>query len=250
MAGAKFRVFGHSRSSDSLASMWEFSKFVTSVLKHWGSIVTSGALIGGLGLWQSTGHFVAHWVYWSVAAIGLLVALYRAWLGERQQVVALKTRLGIETTKLGQESEQTAQLRKEITNLAVQSENEHKKELVKAITVLHSMQSNVLYWKDILKDRWGMVPASVKLLPDDWSTIVYAAEKISPELRKNVDVLENYLVQANSLVQQFLDMPVTYRDQKLPPRAYILLDQAAPILFTVTSEIEAFEKSLRSRTVA
>ena len=124
-------------------------RFVVAVAQHWGVVVTSGVLIGGIGLWQSTGHFVGHWVYWSVASVGLIVAFYRAWLSEYQSARELTARLGAEAAKLSEELERTAQLRKEIGDLKSQSDNEKKRELVKAITLLHSMQSNVMYWKDV-----------------------------------------------------------------------------------------------------
>jgi hypothetical protein len=54
-------------------------KFADAVRKHWGSIVTSGAIIGALGIWQSTGHFVKPFVYSAIGVIGLLFATYRAW---------------------------------------------------------------------------------------------------------------------------------------------------------------------------
>jgi hypothetical protein len=229
--------------------MEEPVRFLKAVLKHWGSIVTSGVFIGAVSLWQSTGHFVAHWIYWSIASIGLLIACYKAWLIEREQVVDLTTKLGAEVAKLKQETERAAQLHVEIASVRDQSESENKKELVKAITLLRAMKSNVAYWKDIVKDKWGMAPSAVKLLPDDWSTVVYAADKISAELRSQVDTLEDDLVQANTLITQFLNMQVNYRDQRLMPPAYNLLDRAIPRLFNVTTEFETFEKASRSKTV-
>lgn len=226
--------------------MAEAVRFLRAVLKHWGSIVTGGVFIGGVSLWQSTGHFVAHWIYWSIASIGLLVAFYRAWLGEHKQVVDLAAALHAARAELKQESERMAQLRAEIAGAREQFESENKKELVKAITLLRAMKSNVAYWRDIVKDKWGMAPSTVKLLPDDWSTVVYAAGKISAELRSRVDALEGDLVQANSLITQFLGMPVNYRDQRLMPPAYNLLDSALPHLSSVAAEFEAFEKASRS----
>jgi hypothetical protein len=229
--------------------MGEAVRFLKAVLKHWGSIVTSGVFIGGVSLWQSTGHFVAHGIYWSIAVVGLLRACYRAWLDERKQVVDLTTELTTKMVKLEEESERAAQLHGEITSFREQCDNEDKKELVKAITLLRAMKSNVAYWRDIVKDKWGMAPSMAKLLPDDWPTVVYAADKISAELRSQVDTLEDDLVQANALITQFLNMPINYRDQGLMPPAYNLLDRALPRLFNVTTEFEAFDKASRSRTV-
>lgn len=65
--------------------MWSPLKFADAVRKHWGSIVTSGAIIGALGIWQSTGHFVKPFVYWAIGVIGLLFATYRAWKDQYQE---------------------------------------------------------------------------------------------------------------------------------------------------------------------
>jgi hypothetical protein len=83
-------------TSPSYLSLPMTVKFARAVIRHWGSIVTSGAIIGALEIWQSTGHFVPHWAYWAVAAVGLVVAFYRAWLDEHQRVVSLKQRLDSE----------------------------------------------------------------------------------------------------------------------------------------------------------
>src|SRR5271155_4432481 len=113
-------------------------RFLRAALRHWGSIVTSGIFIGGVSLWQSTGHFVAHWIYWSIASIGLLIACYRAWLDERKHVVDLTTELGAKMAELKDESERATQLQREAVSIKEQSENENKKELVKAITLLRA----------------------------------------------------------------------------------------------------------------
>jgi len=65
--------------------MWSPLKFADAVRKHWGGIVTSGAIIGTLSIWQSTGHAVRPFVYWAIAVIGLLFATYRAWNDQYQE---------------------------------------------------------------------------------------------------------------------------------------------------------------------
>ena len=44
--------------SKTLLQMWPGAKFADAIRKHWGGLVSSGALIGALSLWQSTGHIV------------------------------------------------------------------------------------------------------------------------------------------------------------------------------------------------
>lgn len=58
-------------------------RFLRDVVRHWGSLVTSGAIIGAIGIWQATGHHVRGSVYWAIAILGLFVAFYRAWNDER-----------------------------------------------------------------------------------------------------------------------------------------------------------------------
>jgi hypothetical protein len=54
-------------------------RWLNSVRRHWGSLVTSGAIIGTLGIWQGSGHYVRPSVYWMVGTVGLVAASYRAW---------------------------------------------------------------------------------------------------------------------------------------------------------------------------
>ncbi len=62
--------------------MWKPLIWVDAVRRHWGILVTSGALIGALGIWQGLGHAVHPTVYWVVAIGGVVLAFYRAWVAE------------------------------------------------------------------------------------------------------------------------------------------------------------------------
>ena len=59
-------------------------QFLRAVIRHWGALVTGGAIIGFLGIWQGTGHPVSPTVYWIVAIVGIFVACYLAWNEERE----------------------------------------------------------------------------------------------------------------------------------------------------------------------
>jgi hypothetical protein len=120
--------------------------YLNSVRKHWGTLVTSGAGIGVLGIWQSTGHFVPHWVYWSVGCIGLVVAFYKTWPDEHKIVQTLTTQLG--QSALGRQQESERRLR----------------ELIGVIALLRETEGNAVFWRDIAKDKWGRAPASAKSL--------------------------------------------------------------------------------------
>jgi len=58
-------------------------RFLRAVIRHWGALVSGGAIIGFLGIWQGTGHPVSPTVYWIVAIVGIFVACYLAWNEER-----------------------------------------------------------------------------------------------------------------------------------------------------------------------
>jgi hypothetical protein len=60
--------------------------FILAVAKHWGALVTGGAAIGLISIWQETGHRVPAYVYWSIALLALFVAFFRAWKDKAEQV--------------------------------------------------------------------------------------------------------------------------------------------------------------------
>jgi hypothetical protein len=67
-----------------------FFKFASSILTYWGSFLTSGLIIGLLGFWQSTGHYVPPAVYWAIALLGFISATYHAWRDQHHQVEVAK----------------------------------------------------------------------------------------------------------------------------------------------------------------
>jgi hypothetical protein len=72
------------------AKMW---RFLVSVAKHWGSLVTGGIIIGIISIWQNTGHAVQAWVYWLVAIVAFIVACYKAWSQQVEEVESLRAEL-------------------------------------------------------------------------------------------------------------------------------------------------------------
>lgn len=73
--------------------MDDIVEFLQAVRRHWGSLVTGGALIGILGIWQGVGHSVKPWVYWTIGAVGLAIAFFFSWLDEHKalQIAREKT---------------------------------------------------------------------------------------------------------------------------------------------------------------
>lgn len=124
--------------------------------------------------------------------------------------------------------------------LKTQTEARDAQELVRAITVLRSIRSNVLIWLNVIdKHTWGVPPLTVKLIPDDWPAIVYQSGKISAELRKDVESLEGFLTDANAKISQFLARGIEQRSEQLLRLAQVSLVTADPYLAKI---IDALEK--------
>lgn len=203
--------------------------FAFSVLRHWGALVTSGVFIGGLGMWQGTGHPVAHWVYWMVAVFGLVIAFYKAWLNEYQQ---------------------TAILAAQLKGVSAHSESEStKKDLIRIITVLRDLQEKTIRWRGITNHNWGLAGPIGKLLPADWSGIIYEAGKLSSELRSQVEAVGRKVFRAEELVTEFQNQPPSFRQEPLVNQAYILFDEAIPILAKVLAAFESAEALIQRKPI-
>jgi len=101
----------------------KFTRWLVSVVRHWGSLVTGGVIIGILGVWQGTDHRVPPFAYWIVAILGLIAAFYKAWAAEHDAKVEARdsTRIQEETARISRDSEQ--RLKDEIARLnAIQFE--------------------------------------------------------------------------------------------------------------------------------
>ena len=181
------------------------TEFLKAVLHHWGSLVTSGFGIGGLGIWPSTGHFVPHWIYWTMAALGLVVAFYKAWADQHHQVTVLR-----------------GQMDGELSKRRLELDQERRKELLRVIVVLRDLQVKVLYWRDLTNGKWGLAPPIGKILPNDWSTVSYEAEKITSALRTAVEQVGEKVVKAELLITEYQGVHASYRQDKLMASAYCL----------------------------
>jgi hypothetical protein len=53
--------------------------FITSVCRHWSSLVTGGIFIALLSIYQGTGHTVSSWFFTVIGVVALLFACFRAW---------------------------------------------------------------------------------------------------------------------------------------------------------------------------
>ena len=193
--------------------------FVRAVIGHWRVFVTGGVITGVLWLLQGIGYITPHWIYWTVAALGLLAACYRAWLDEHRRVITL-----------------TDQSKSRVA--------ERKRELIRVLTALRNMEMKVLRWRDISNGRWGLQRDAEKLLPDSLPAILYEAGEIRPDLRTTMETVEKKAAEAESLIAQFVGQPSAFKQVQLMRQTYALLDEAVPLLSKVITEIEAFEKGL------
>jgi hypothetical protein len=111
--------------------------------------------------------------------------------------------------------------------LKAQTEARDAQELVRAIAVLRSIRSNVIIWLNVIdKQTWPVPPLTVKLMPDDWSAIVYQSGKVSATLRNDVELLEGFLADANAKISQFLARGIEQRSEQLLRLAQVSLVSA------------------------
>jgi len=76
--------------------VWEFIK---AVCEHWVALLTGCVFLVLLSIWQSTGHLVAPWPYWTLVVGCVVAAFYRTWLDERRSVVEITEKLKEEIAK-------------------------------------------------------------------------------------------------------------------------------------------------------
>lgn len=194
--------------------------FVRAVCKHWVGFVTSSIIAAVLWWSQGVGWFAPrHWVVWSIAVLGLLVSVYQAWVDEHWRVEAL-----------------TGQLKTENAD--------RKRELIQIVTALRRVQAKVIYWRDITQNKWGLVKDAEKLLPEGLPAILYEAGNFNPALRTTMEIVEDRVGRAESIIAQFFGQPPNYRQEQLMKQAYIQLDEVLPPLSSAIAEFEAFEKGL------
>jgi hypothetical protein len=70
-----------------------FADFVLSILAHWGALMTGGAIIAFLGLWERWRSKPLSWaLYKWIAVLFVLFAVFLAWNDEHSKVIALTKR--------------------------------------------------------------------------------------------------------------------------------------------------------------
>jgi hypothetical protein len=196
-------------------------EFVRAALRHWRGFVTSSVIAGLLWWTQGVGWLAPrHWVVWTVVALGLLIAVYRAWADERLRVETLTDQINDKKPK-------------------------RRRELSRIASVLHRFQDNVVYWREVTNGHFSKALPTVEIVPPDLSTALYEAEDVKPDLRSIIEEVVKKVSEAQLLIAVYLSQVRVFHGVPLEKRAFNLLDEAAPQLDYVIVEIEAFEKGLR-----
>jgi len=196
-------------------------EFARAVFSHWVAFVSASVIAVLLWLLEGVGWISPHhWTIWTVAALGLLVAFYQAWLVEHQQVIAL-------------------------TGHADDKTIERKRELIRIIASLREAGERAMYWQQKTDHNWGLSRPAEKLVPDDLPGILYEAGQIDPRLREMMEEAARKLQQAESRIKEFKNQAAAFQNQQLMAQAYIELSEAVPLVVQVSALFEAFEKQLR-----
>lgn len=203
-----------------------FLQFVRAVFNHWVAFLTSGVVSAGLALIpELLGHSLPRFVYVLVGVIGgLVVACYRAWRDEHHRADGLAQQLEEQGHR--------------------QTRDAEKRELIRLITELQTMEKKLPYWREFAQSRWGTDPEPEKLTPEDPSPILHWAEKIRPGLRTEFESVLDKAQEAERLIRETLNRDVTWRQQDVVRRAYNLLDEAIPILGEVIGAFRSFETKI------
>jgi hypothetical protein len=109
-------------------------QFLRATVRHWGALVSGGAIIAFLSVWQGTGHAIPPVVYGVVAIVAVFVACYRAWNEERvakEKAIAEKTAA-------------EEQHRKDVQSLVATAEEKHRQALESALSLVEQRHRDEL----------------------------------------------------------------------------------------------------------
>jgi hypothetical protein len=197
---------------------------------------------------------------WGVlAVVAFFVASYRVWRNERKiRLNELEESQQTARAEIAGLNEKNAALSESIQNLAKNlADKTHelkkqvdagivkqKQDLIRALTVLRTMELKVRYWHDITDGKWGMSPPVESIVPNEMHHFLYLAERVKPNLRVELENIRGKLQQAESCIREFKSQPAAFQQERLMRQAHTQLNEAAPSLSHVIAEIESFEKGL------
>jgi hypothetical protein len=94
-----------------------------------------------------------------------------------------------------------------------------------------------------VNDKCAAAPPTVKFLPDDWHSIVYNVGRLSAQLRDDIYFVGMHLADATAAITRILNMQPDHRASADFAAASRLLDETAPRLSSIVSDIQARRKS-------
>jgi hypothetical protein len=186
---------------------------------------------------------------WAVlAVVAFFIASYRVWRNERNvSSTELEKHQQAASIEIDMLKADNATLRESIHELRKQIDDgvvKQKQDLIRALTVLRTMESKVKHWRDITNGKWGMSPPAETFVPDEMHYFLYVAERVEPKLRVQLEKIVDKLQQAESCIREFKGQPAAFQQERLMRQAYTQLDETVPLLSVVLSQLAAFERRL------
>jgi hypothetical protein len=164
--------------------------FIKAVLRHWGSLLTSGVIVAFLGLYEHLAQrAVSATSYGIIALIGVIVACYLAWLGEK---------LRAETVEIS--------LRK------LQVERVTEAEIAELRAGLTLIIGEANHWAIGLNSAI-MLPrnANPSFIPERWTAILQIAGKVGAGLHRKLLELEKSCRDVQREIADICSVPESYR---------------------------------------
>jgi hypothetical protein len=92
---------------------------------------------------------------------------------------------------------------------------ERHRELLRGISILDEIRSQVRYWADITDSKWGTATEASAILPADSNTVLIQAARHSKDLRNEVRETFRMLANADRQIAHFYSQPHNYRQDNL-----------------------------------
>jgi len=164
--------------------------FAKAVLRHWGSLLTSGLAVAALEVWEHLAQRpVSARLYGLIAFGGVIVACYKAWLEQT-----------IRAENADKSLSETLSTKPNDTEIA---------ELQRALA---SVRDDTQHWAKRL-GAWGTLPrnATPKLTPDRWQPALQIAAKLGTTLHGDLLQLEGVCRDAEREIADLCALPESYR---------------------------------------
>ena len=129
--------------------------------------------------------------------------------------------------------------------LQKQWNEEHRRELTRAITILEDISYQALFWRDITDNKWGSINRASAIVPPDADVVVIQAGRFSNDLRDDVRNTFRTLANVDYQISRFysVDHP-SYREPKFMQDAHVNLKNAEGSLSQLISAFKQKEALL------